>query len=68
MSDSIQSVHPETPDWSFRSLQYSLLLCPAVGLLGGLFYLVCIYYIAEDSRAVARYVSGTLTPVPLYDC
>lgn len=63
ISDSIQSVHPETPDWSFRSLQYSLLLCPAVGLLGGLFYLVCIWYIAEDSRAVARYVSED-PPVP----
>uniref|UniRef100_A0A3Q3W6P1 Major facilitator superfamily (MFS) profile domain-containing protein n=1 Tax=Mola mola TaxID=94237 RepID=A0A3Q3W6P1_MOLML len=56
ISDAIYNSNPGAPGWSFHSLQYSFVLCPAVGFLGGLFYLVAVFYITEDRRAVLRFV------------
>uniref|UniRef100_A0A3Q3ARL0 SPNS lysolipid transporter 3, sphingosine-1-phosphate (putative) n=1 Tax=Kryptolebias marmoratus TaxID=37003 RepID=A0A3Q3ARL0_KRYMA len=52
---------PETHDWSFHSLKYSLILCPFVGVLGGVFFLVTTLYITEDRKAVQRLVEELTT-------
>uniref|UniRef100_A0A674N5A1 SPNS lysolipid transporter 3, sphingosine-1-phosphate (putative) n=1 Tax=Takifugu rubripes TaxID=31033 RepID=A0A674N5A1_TAKRU len=51
ISDAIYSSNPETSAWSFHSLQYSITICPAVGFIGGLFYLVAAFYINDDRKA-----------------
>ncbi|TNN64730.1 Protein spinster 3 [Liparis tanakae] len=68
ISDAIRKSKPATVDWSFRSLQYSLLLCPVVGILGGLFFFMNSIYINEDRKAVLRLVEGTVNGslFPLY--
>ncbi|XP_054482172.1 protein spinster homolog 3 [Anoplopoma fimbria] len=62
ISDAIHKSKPVTPDWSFRSLKYSLLVCPFVGILGGLFFLMSSVYIAEDRKAAAQLVEGDPRP------
>ncbi|XP_037543515.1 protein spinster homolog 3 [Nematolebias whitei] len=62
ISDAIRSSKPETHDWSFHSLKYSLILCPFVGVLGGVFFLITTLYVTEDRKAVQRLVEGDLQP------
>ncbi|XP_059208097.1 protein spinster homolog 3-like [Centropristis striata] len=61
ISDAIQQ---SKPDWTFRSLKYSLLLCPTVGLLGGLFFIMTSRYITEDREAATQLVGGVPPPQP----
>uniref|UniRef100_A0AAQ5X2S5 Major facilitator superfamily (MFS) profile domain-containing protein n=1 Tax=Amphiprion ocellaris TaxID=80972 RepID=A0AAQ5X2S5_AMPOC len=52
ISDAIRTSKPDTYDWSFHSLKYSLLVCPFVGIVGGVFFLITAFYITEDRKAV----------------
>ncbi|KAL7838185.1 hypothetical protein AOLI_G00265890 [Acnodon oligacanthus] len=62
ISDALSKVKPDSPDWRFRSLEYSVLLCPFIGVLGGLFFLMTALYIKEDRKAVEMLLKGE-TPV-----
>uniref|UniRef100_A0AAR2L2Q8 Major facilitator superfamily (MFS) profile domain-containing protein n=1 Tax=Pygocentrus nattereri TaxID=42514 RepID=A0AAR2L2Q8_PYGNA len=52
ISDALSKVKPDSPDWRFRSLEYSVLLCPFIGVLGGLFFLMTALYIKADRKAL----------------
>lgn len=54
ISDAIRASKPDTYDWSFHSLKYSLLVCPFIGIVGGVFFLICAFYITEDRKAVQQ--------------
>ncbi|XP_068456651.1 protein spinster homolog 3 [Clinocottus analis] len=62
ISDAIRKSKPETQDWSFSSLKYSLLVCPVVGFLGGLFFFLTSIYITEDRMAASRLIEGVSQP------
>ncbi|XP_068577462.1 protein spinster homolog 3 isoform X3 [Cebidichthys violaceus] len=62
ISDAIHKSNPATHDWSFSSLKYSLLVCPFVGILGGLFFLMTSVYITEDRKAATQLVEGDPQP------
>ncbi|KAI4877406.1 hypothetical protein NFI96_011702, partial [Prochilodus magdalenae] len=47
----LSKVKPDSADWRFRSLEYSVLLCPFIGVLGGLFFLMTALYIKADRKA-----------------
>uniref|UniRef100_A0A6Q2XZZ8 Major facilitator superfamily (MFS) profile domain-containing protein n=1 Tax=Esox lucius TaxID=8010 RepID=A0A6Q2XZZ8_ESOLU len=49
ISDALRS-QLNTHEWKFRSLEYSFLLCPFVGVLGGLFFLMTAVYITKDRK------------------
>uniref|UniRef100_A0A665UZB0 Protein spinster homolog 3-like n=1 Tax=Echeneis naucrates TaxID=173247 RepID=A0A665UZB0_ECHNA len=59
ISDAIRKTKPETHEWSFQSLKYSLLICPCVGILGGVFFLMSSRYISEDRKAVQQLTEQT---------
>ncbi|KAI3373444.1 hypothetical protein L3Q82_022044 [Scortum barcoo] len=59
ISDAIRVSQSESHDWNFLSLKYSLVVCPFVGILGGLFFLMTALYITEDMKAAQRLVEGT---------
>lgn len=42
-------------------MKYSLLLCPVVGIVGGVFFVVTAVYIAEDRKAVQQLLGGNKT-------
>ncbi|XP_078539677.1 protein spinster homolog 3-like [Lissotriton helveticus] len=50
ISDAIQTSRGDSHLWSFRSLEYSFLLCPFVGVLGGGFFLATALYVEEDRK------------------
>ncbi|XP_041864277.1 protein spinster homolog 3 isoform X2 [Melanotaenia boesemani] len=54
ISDAINATKPHTDEWNFHSLKYSLLFCPFVGILGGVFFLITTLYITEDRKAVQQ--------------
>uniref|UniRef100_UPI0037E77AF4 protein spinster homolog 3 isoform X2 n=1 Tax=Semicossyphus pulcher TaxID=241346 RepID=UPI0037E77AF4 len=56
MSDAITRSQLETPFWSFQSLKFSLLICPFIGVIGGLFFFMAALYITEDKEAALRLV------------
>ncbi|XP_076025047.1 protein spinster homolog 3 isoform X2 [Genypterus blacodes] len=58
ISDALSTYHPESNDWSFHSLKYSLLLCPFVGILGAVFFLMTSLYITEDRRVAQQLCEG----------
>lgn len=62
ISDAVRKSKPANHDWNFRSLKYSLLICPFVGALGGLFFLMASAYIVEDRKAAAQL--GEVDPPP----
>lgn len=64
ISDAIRRSKSATHDWNFHSLKYSLLLCPFVGLLGGVFFLLTSFYIIEDRKTAALLVEGNPPPQP----
>ncbi|XP_028276892.1 protein spinster homolog 3 isoform X2 [Parambassis ranga] len=69
ISVSINASNPHTSDWGFHSLKYSLLLCPFIGVVGGIFFLITAIYITEDRRAVQLLIEDLqpqlgLTPAP----
>ncbi|TWW74136.1 Protein spinster -like protein 3 [Takifugu flavidus] len=67
ISDAIYRSNPETSAWSFHSLQYSITICPAVGFIGGLFYLVAVFYINDDRKAVLQFLEGGAVTEALAD-
>lgn len=50
LSDALSSYDPGSAVWSYQSLEYSLLLCPFMGVLGGLFFLMTALYITQDRK------------------
>uniref|UniRef100_W5L8S9 SPNS lysolipid transporter 3, sphingosine-1-phosphate (putative) n=1 Tax=Astyanax mexicanus TaxID=7994 RepID=W5L8S9_ASTMX len=58
ISDALSTVKPDSPDWRFRSLEYSVLLCPFIGVLGGLFFLLTALYIKADKKAAEMLMKG----------
>lgn len=61
ISDAIRyNAKDATQNWSFHSLKYSLLLCPIVGVLGGVFFFMASRYIAEDRQAAQQLTEGTV--------
>ncbi|KAF3706703.1 Protein spinster -like protein 3 Spinster-like protein 3 [Channa argus] len=64
ISDAINNAKPTqtNADWSFQSLKYSLLLCPFVGILGGLFFLMTSLYITEDRKTAQLLVEENTPP------
>lgn len=54
ISDAIKNSKPVSHEWSFLSLKYGFLLCPFVGVLGGVFFLVTAAYITEDKKAALQ--------------
>ncbi|XP_031166925.1 protein spinster homolog 3 [Sander lucioperca] len=62
ISDAIRKSRSATHEWSFLSLKYSLLVCPFVGILGGLFFFITSLYIAEDRKAAAQIVEVSPSP------
>ncbi|XP_061902439.1 protein spinster homolog 3 [Entelurus aequoreus] len=58
ISDAISRSKQSPSDWSFPSLQYSFLLCPFVGILGGMFFLMTALYINNDRRAALQMPEG----------
>lgn len=64
VSDAIRNSKPETHEWNFLSLKYSFLICPFIGVLGGVFFLMTALYITEDRRAAERLVEEDSPPQP----
>ncbi|KAM7374783.1 hypothetical protein PAMP_007422 [Pampus punctatissimus] len=62
ISDAIQNSKPPTIEWSFRSLKYGFLICPFIGVLGGIFFLMTALYITEDKKAAERLVEEEPPP------
>uniref|UniRef100_A0A6Q2WSD8 Major facilitator superfamily (MFS) profile domain-containing protein n=1 Tax=Esox lucius TaxID=8010 RepID=A0A6Q2WSD8_ESOLU len=57
ISDALRS-QLNTHEWKFRSLEYSFLLCPFVGVLGGLFFLMTAVYITKDRKEAELLATG----------
>ncbi|KAG2463916.1 SPNS1 protein, partial [Polypterus senegalus] len=53
ISDSIRSRSPDSFLWQFKSLQYSLLLCSFVAVIGGGFFLSTALFVERD-RTLAQ--------------
>ncbi|XP_026854377.2 protein spinster homolog 3 [Electrophorus electricus] len=51
ISDVVSKLQATSLEWRFHSLEYSILICPFIGVLGGLFFLFTALYIKEDRRA-----------------
>lgn len=58
ISDALSELNPNSPYWKFRSLEYSIFICPFVGVLGGLFFLLTALYVKEDRKAAERMMTG----------
>lgn len=58
VSDALSKLDPDSRDWSFRSLEYSVLICPFIGVLGGLFFFLTALYIKEDKKAAEMLTQG----------
>ncbi|XP_072302762.1 protein spinster homolog 3 isoform X2 [Eucyclogobius newberryi] len=66
ISDAIKNSNPLSYEWSFLSLKYGFLLCPFVGVLGGVFFLVTAVHITKDKKAVLQVVQDpSVTSVEL---
>ncbi|CDQ83826.1 unnamed protein product [Oncorhynchus mykiss] len=63
ISDALRTYQPDSHTWSFRSLEYSFLLCPFVGVLGGLFFLMTALYITKDRKNAELLTAGVCDPV-----
>nr|XP_056720969.1 protein spinster homolog 3-like [Euleptes europaea] len=59
ISDAVQKsqAHPSVL-WSFRSLQYSFVLCAFVSILGGGFFLLTAFHVEEDRIKAAMPIQG----------
>uniref|UniRef100_A0A8C1LCT6 Spinster homolog 3 (Drosophila) n=1 Tax=Cyprinus carpio TaxID=7962 RepID=A0A8C1LCT6_CYPCA len=58
ISDALLKYDQESPHWDFRRLEYSILLCPIIGILGGVFFFMTSLYIKEDRKAAELLNSG----------
>ncbi|KAI7813362.1 protein spinster homolog 3-like isoform X1 [Triplophysa rosa] len=61
ISDALRKYNPDSPSWEFHRLEYSVYVCPFIGILGGLFFLMTSLYIKEDRKAAEMLVSGQST-------
>uniref|UniRef100_A0A4W4FZ64 Major facilitator superfamily (MFS) profile domain-containing protein n=1 Tax=Electrophorus electricus TaxID=8005 RepID=A0A4W4FZ64_ELEEL len=59
ISDVVSKLQATSLEWRFHSLEYSILICPFIGVLGGLFFLFTALYIKEDRRAAEVLAIGT---------
>ncbi|XP_061211455.1 protein spinster homolog 3-like [Neopsephotus bourkii] len=50
ISNAIQAKNDCSSQWSFRSMQYSFIVCAFVGVFGGAFFLLTSLYIEEDRK------------------
>ncbi|XP_057266762.1 protein spinster homolog 3 [Pezoporus wallicus] len=50
ISNAIQAKNDCSSLWSFRSMQYSFIVCAFVGVFGGAFFLLTSLYIEEDRK------------------
>ncbi|KAM9526048.1 protein spinster homolog 3-like isoform 2-T3 [Guaruba guarouba] len=50
ISNAIQTKNDCSSQWSFRSMQYSFVVCAFVGVFGGAFFLLTSLYIEEDRK------------------
>lgn len=57
ISDGIRRRKPFSFLWEFRSLEYALMLCSFIGVIGGGFFLATAIFIESD-RSKAEYYSG----------
>uniref|UniRef100_A0A493TT99 SPNS lysolipid transporter 3, sphingosine-1-phosphate (putative) n=1 Tax=Anas platyrhynchos platyrhynchos TaxID=8840 RepID=A0A493TT99_ANAPP len=48
ISSVIQANNNHSVQWSFRSLQYSFIICVFVGVIGGGFFLLTSFYVEDD--------------------
>ncbi|KAF7688669.1 protein spinster homolog 3 [Silurus meridionalis] len=58
ISDSLRKLKPDSLDWRFQSLEYSILVCPFICVLGGVFFLLTARYIKEDRKAAEMLTKG----------
>lgn len=54
ISNAIQAKNIPSLQWSFRSMQYSFIICAFVGVFGGAFFLLTSFYIEEDRKEAQR--------------
>ncbi|XP_069508278.1 protein spinster homolog 1 isoform X2 [Ambystoma mexicanum] len=60
ISDRIRKGKPSSYLWEFRSLQYALMLCAFVGVIGGAFFLATAVYIEKDRTKAELYSQGLI--------
>ncbi|XP_029462948.1 protein spinster homolog 1 [Rhinatrema bivittatum] len=61
ISDQIRQKRPDSYLWEFRSLEYALMLCAFVGVLGGGFFLATALFIEKDRKRAEQHSQGALT-------
>ncbi|XP_035198994.1 protein spinster homolog 3-like isoform X2 [Oxyura jamaicensis] len=54
ISNVIQAKNKHSLQWSFRSLQYSFIICVFVGVIGGGFFLLTSFYIEDDRKEAEK--------------
>ncbi|XP_054849212.1 protein spinster homolog 1 [Eublepharis macularius] len=60
ISDQIQHDHPQSFMSKFRSLEYALMVCAFVGVIGGGFFLATACFIQADRKRAELYAQGQL--------
>ncbi|XP_009948770.1 PREDICTED: protein spinster homolog 3 [Leptosomus discolor] len=54
ISNALQAKNAHSFQWSFRSMQYSFIVCAFVAVFGGGFFLLTSFYIEEDRKEAER--------------
>ncbi|MBN3304189.1 SPNS3 protein, partial [Amia calva] len=62
ISDALGKGKADSVILKFRNLEYSFLLCPFVGVLGGLFFLFTALYVTEDRKTAQQLAAGKFHP------
>ncbi|MEE6525805.1 hypothetical protein FKM82_026057, partial [Ascaphus truei] len=60
ISDGIQQGKPDSYLWQLRSLEYALMLCAFVGVIGGGFFLATAVFVEKDRKKAELYSQGLL--------
>ncbi|KAM4631642.1 protein spinster homolog 1 isoform 1-T2 [Discoglossus pictus] len=60
ISDGIRKGKPDSYMLQFRSLEYALMLCAFVGVIGGAFFLATAMFIEKDRKKAELYSQGLL--------
>ncbi|XP_043910129.1 protein spinster homolog 2-like isoform X2 [Protopterus annectens] len=66
ISDAIRHSKAESTIWEFLSLGYSLMLCPFVVVLGGMFFLATALYFLDDREKAEQQMSQLAMPQPSF--
>ncbi|XP_043942493.1 protein spinster homolog 1-like [Protopterus annectens] len=61
ISDQIRAVRPDSFLSEFRSLEYSLMICSFVSVIGGAFFLATAVFIENDRKKAELQIKGALT-------